>query len=234
MATTRTTDSIPEACASRACDPAQGSRLRAALVEQFRRPHGPLGVVAGLIMAHRPSNVRRSLETVRLLDVQPSDRVLEIGFGPGVALRTLAERAHEVHGLDHSPTMVAMARRRNRRAVARGRLRLWAGSLDDLSADAPAFDKVLAVNVFHFWSTPVEELRAVRARMRAGGRLAITHQPRNRGASAKDVAVGARRIVQAMNAAGFGEVTAHELRIAPSGAVCVVGSAGDWNRASSA
>jgi hypothetical protein len=44
-------------------------------------------------MAHRSSNVRRSRWTVGLLDVQPTDQVLEIGFGPGVAIAAVAARA---------------------------------------------------------------------------------------------------------------------------------------------
>jgi hypothetical protein len=51
---------------------------------QFRRPTGLLGRLAGWIMANRPSNIERNRWTVDLLNVQPSDHVLEIGFGPGL------------------------------------------------------------------------------------------------------------------------------------------------------
>jgi ubiquinone/menaquinone biosynthesis C-methylase UbiE len=50
---------------------------------------------------------------VRLLDVQPDDRVLELGFGPGLAIRELARLAAEgyVCGLDHSELMLRRAKR---------------------------------------------------------------------------------------------------------------------------
>ena len=59
--------------------------MRNAFVRQFSRPTGLLGRVAGLIMATRPSNLERNMRTLALADIQPEDRVLEIGFGPGVA-----------------------------------------------------------------------------------------------------------------------------------------------------
>jgi ubiquinone/menaquinone biosynthesis C-methylase UbiE len=77
-------------------------------------------------MAHRSSNRRRNAWVVSLLDVQRDDRVLEIGFGPGVAIRELARLAADgyVYGLDHSEVMVRQAARRNAEGVRRGRVDL--------------------------------------------------------------------------------------------------------------
>jgi hypothetical protein len=61
-------------------------RVTAAIRAQFGHPTGFWGRAAGLLMAHRPSNRRRSAWVVSLLDVRPEDRVLEIGFGPGVGV----------------------------------------------------------------------------------------------------------------------------------------------------
>ena len=59
-----------------------GERVLASVVGQFHRPHGVGGRLAGSVMAHRRSNRDRNHWVVSLLDVQPTDRVLEIGFGP--------------------------------------------------------------------------------------------------------------------------------------------------------
>jgi hypothetical protein len=56
--------------------------LRKAVVSQFIRPRGFGGWLAGWEMALRPSNRTRNAWAVRLLEVGPTDRVLEIGFGP--------------------------------------------------------------------------------------------------------------------------------------------------------
>jgi SAM-dependent methyltransferase len=73
-------------------------------------------------MARRPSNRKRNVWAVGLLEVGPGDRVLEIGFGPGLAIRELSRLATRgcVCGIDHSAEMVRQARRRNARAVRAG------------------------------------------------------------------------------------------------------------------
>jgi len=70
-------------------------------------------------MGRRSSNVTPNRWAVRLLDVQPADRVLELGCGPGVAIAALASRGMVV-GVDHSAVMIGQ-RRRNRAAVRAGR-----------------------------------------------------------------------------------------------------------------
>jgi hypothetical protein len=53
---------------------------------QFHQPTGAVGHVVGWIMGRRSSNVARNRWAVQLLDVQPADRVIELGCGPGVAI----------------------------------------------------------------------------------------------------------------------------------------------------
>src|SRR3712207_9441128 len=66
-------------------------------------------------MAHRTSNRRRNAWAVSLLDVRPEDRVLEIGFGPGLAIRELGRLARKgyVCGIDHSELMLRRGKRVN-------------------------------------------------------------------------------------------------------------------------
>jgi hypothetical protein len=93
---------------------------------QFHQPTGAVGHVAGWIMGRRSSDVARNRWAVQLLDVQPADRVIELGCGPGVAIAALAARANRglVVGVDHSQVMIRQARRRNRAAIRAGRVRL--------------------------------------------------------------------------------------------------------------
>src|SRR6266536_5689074 len=104
-------------------------------------------------MAHRPSNRTRHVSTAGLLDVQPDDRVLELGFGPRIAIQELARRATrgQVCGVDHSEVMVRQATRRNAAAARTGRVDLRLGSADDLPDFGAPFDAILAVNSLMFW-----------------------------------------------------------------------------------
>ena len=89
---------------------------------QFHHPTGAVGHVAGWIMGRRSSNVARNRWAVQLLDVQPTDRVIELGCGPGVAIAALATRAIRglVVGVDHSQVMIRQARRRLHRVRVGG------------------------------------------------------------------------------------------------------------------
>jgi ubiquinone/menaquinone biosynthesis C-methylase UbiE len=198
---------------------------RSAIIQQFRKPSGPLGVLAGFVMRMRPSNRVRNSRTVDLLDIRPEDRVLEVGFGPGLAVARAAElaTAGKVVGIDHSELMLRQARRRNAKAISAGRVELWLGSADALPRFDIRFDKVLAVNVYMFWEHPVSVLSGLREVMCPGGVIALTLQPRSRNATADDTRAAAGRMSASLQAAGFGEVRTELLDMAPVAAACVLG-----------
>jgi SAM-dependent methyltransferase len=196
-----------------------------ALVAQFHRPHGLGGRAAGWFMAHRGSNRKRNLWAADLLDVQPDDRVLELGFGPGIAIEAMARRATRgvVTGVDHSEVMVRQATRRNAAAVRAGRVDLRLGNAEDLPAfDAP-FDKVLAVNSLMFWDDPVARLKELRSLLCPGGQIAIAYQPRGPQASDETAARTGREIAEQFTTAGFTDVRVETLPLKPTAVVCVLG-----------
>ena len=90
--------------------------------KQFAKPEGALGWVAGQMMAR--SNRDRSEFVLALLDFQPKDQVLEIGFGPGADLRRASDMAGFVAGVDHSSLMVKQASQRNAAAIRAGKVKL--------------------------------------------------------------------------------------------------------------
>lgn len=196
------------------------------IVAQFRRPRGVLGRLAGSIMANRPSNRRRNLWTVELLEIRPDDQVLEVGCGPGLALAACAAHLEtgRATGLDHSQTMFAQAAKRNRKAIADGRVELWCGDLNRLVAVSEAFDRVFAVNVVQFWEDRAEALRTLHRVCRPGGLVGLTYQPRQPAASRDDALRIARAIQDDMSAAGFVEPKCEELALTPAPAVCVLGT----------
>jgi len=201
------------------------SRLRSRILSQFGRPSGALGALAGAVMAHRGSHQRRNAWTVQLLDIQPDDRVLEIGYGPGLAIHRAAELASHgrVVGIDHSQVMQRQARRRNRHAEASGQVQLLRGSVADLAGQPATFHKVLAVNVFGFWPDPVAVLRQVAAVLLPGARIALTMQPRGRGVTNEHTRQAGERLGAALHDAGFTDIQVHTLALEPVDAACAVG-----------
>jgi SAM-dependent methyltransferase len=199
-------------------------RLIAAVRAQFGRPSGLWGRAAGLVMAHRASNRKRNAWAVSLLEVRPDDRVLEVGFGPGLAILDLSRIAHEgyVCGIDHSELMLRQASRRNADGIGRGVVDLRLGSVDDLPDFDALFDKILAVNAIMFWNEPDARLEGLRRLLRPGGLIAVVHQPRGPGASDETSAAKGREIAVALVRAGFSGVRVETMRLKPA-VVCALG-----------
>lgn len=195
---------------------------------QFGKPRGFWGIVAGTIMASRPSNKERNFWTLDLLGIEPGHHVLEIGFGPGIAIQRAARLANKgiVVGIDHSETMLNQARKRNAEAIAEGRVRLALGSVADLPSLEP-FDRIYAVNSTQFWPDPPARLRELKELLKAGGRIAITHQPRNAGATDRDTEESGKRIAKMLTEAGFRNVRVEWKPMKPVAVVCVLGECGD-------
>ena len=199
----------------------------AGVVNQFGKPTGTLGALAGFVMARRQSNRRRNDWTLDLLDNGPADRVLELGFGPGLGIRGAAERAHrgEVFGIDHSAVMLRQASRRNAHAIAAGRVKLHLASVDVMPDFPVRFDKIFGVNVHMFWSDAAAVIAELLVLLQPGGTLALTYQPRKPGATSADTAQAGDELAALLGSGGFGQVRTEVLELTPS-AVCVLGSCG--------
>lgn len=130
------------------------------LFRQFCRPSGLLGELSGYLMAKNDDDDRWIVE---LLDVQPEDRVLEIGSGPGVALAMIAARARAgfVAGVDPSAVMVRQATRRNRAAVRAGRVEVRRGTDSALPYPDQHFTKACGLHTVYFWPSVAAGAREV-------------------------------------------------------------------------
>ncbi|WP_101790940.1 class I SAM-dependent methyltransferase [Nonomuraea indica] len=192
-------------------------RARRKLVRQAHQPRGVIGWAVGWMFAHRPSNRKRNIWAVSLLDVQPTDRVLEIGFGPGVAIAEFAARATRGHvfGIDHSQAMVRQAARRNAAAVRAQRVHLTRASVEELPSFGDPLDAILAVNSVGFWRDPVERLGELRRLLRPAGRIALVSQPRCPGATRKDTARAAQELRDMLTRAGFIHLRVETLELDP-------------------
>jgi ubiquinone/menaquinone biosynthesis C-methylase UbiE len=143
------------------------------LMRTFGRPKGRLGRLGGIIMARM--NRKVAAWAIDQLGVRPSDRILEVGFGPGVGIELLATSASSgrVMGVDSSKEMVEQATSRNAKAIEAGRVELREGSVEPLPFADKTFDGALAVNSMQVWPDAVAGLREIRRVMKPGGRIAL-------------------------------------------------------------
>jgi SAM-dependent methyltransferase len=187
------------------------------VIGQAHQPRGAAGTVNGWMFAHRPSNRQRNRWVVSLLGVRPADRVLEIGFGPGVAIAALARAgAGHVYGIDHSAVMLRQASRRNAAAIRAGRVTLVNAPVERLppALDGP-FDVILAVNSLAFWPAPTDRLAELRERLAPGGRVAIVSQPRCHGATAGTSRDAGEEIADLLRGAGLTPASTRTLPLSP-------------------
>lgn len=151
--------------------------FEALLYRAFGRPTGILGSIGGRILARMNGDVAR--QVVELLALEPDDRVLEVGFGPGVGIELAAAAVPDgfVAGADPSEQMFVQARKRNRAAIETGRVDLRLAVAAELPFDDGSFDAAFAVNSTPMWPDPVAGLREVRRVLRPGGQIAVTLTP---------------------------------------------------------
>lgn len=107
------------------------------------------------------------------LAVRPSDRVLEIGCGQGVAATMVCRllTTGTLTAIDRSVKMVEAATRRNAAYVASGRAEFLIASLEDMFLGDRRFDLVFAVRVGLFHRDPDRARALVEPWLAPGGRV---------------------------------------------------------------
>jgi ubiquinone/menaquinone biosynthesis C-methylase UbiE len=173
------------------------------LMRMFGRPEGVLGRLGGIILAR--TNRSFAQELVTFLDIGASEKVLEVGFGPGVGIELLSKAAHagRVAGVDPSAEMVKQATARNAAAIRAGSVDLRQGTVERMPFQDDTFDTVIAINSMQVWPDATAGLREIRRVLAVGGRVAPGFTP-NSGQPRAGV-------TEMLAAAGFAEAHLVEL-----------------------
>jgi ubiquinone/menaquinone biosynthesis C-methylase UbiE len=138
--------------------------------------HPGFGGVTGLLcsalfLALGRAKARLALD---IASVSATDRVVDIGCGPGVAVRAAARRGAHAIGVDPAPVMLQVAR-----AVTRGRSNVeWAeGTAENLPVPTGSATVVWSLATVHHWKDVTAGLSEAHRVLAPGGRvLAIERQ----------------------------------------------------------
>jgi ubiquinone/menaquinone biosynthesis C-methylase UbiE len=135
---------------------------------------GVTGLLAGLTMIVAGGAVARL--AAALAAVTDADRVVDVGCGPGTAVREAARRGARVTGVDPAPVMLRLARTltRDRPAIT------WAeGAAEDLRQTDGSATVVWSIATVHHWKDVTAGLAEVKRVLAPGGRfLAIERRVR--------------------------------------------------------
>lgn len=114
---------------------------------------------------------------VETLQITPTERILEIGCGHGIAAGLIAEHltTGRLIAIDRSDKQIATARERYQPVIEAGKLEFHTAALHEATFDP--FDKIFAVNVNVFWLQPQRELEQLKKILKPEGQLYLFYQP---------------------------------------------------------
>jgi arsenite methyltransferase len=107
-----------------------------------------------------------------IMDVQPSDRVLDLGCGSGWATRLVAKRFHpkKIVGIDISDEMV---RRAEQQSHGIPNIEFKHGAAEEILEPDASFDKVFSIESFYYWPDQMTGLKEAKRVLAPGGKLFI-------------------------------------------------------------
>jgi ubiquinone/menaquinone biosynthesis C-methylase UbiE len=152
---------------------------------------------------------------VDLAGLSATDRVLDIGCGPGAAVRMAAEVARESIGVDRAQPMIDIARRRSK---GLDNVRYEVGSAEALPFPDGVFTMVWAAHSFHHWENRRAGLAEAARVLAAEGRLLILEEDgKKHGLNDEETAT----VKADMEELGFGDVLSKKV----DGQLLISGSA---------
>ena len=115
---------------------------------------------------------------LHLLSVTPSEVVLEVGVGTGYSLKEIANFVGEkgkAHGIDVTPQMLELTRKRLKKAGFMDRVELYEGDARRMPYQNGKFDAVYMASTLELFDTPdiPVVLREVKRVLKPSGRLGV-------------------------------------------------------------
>ncbi|WP_409270328.1 class I SAM-dependent methyltransferase [Neobacillus sp. SCS-31] len=190
------------------------------LAKQFRLPRGFLGKIAGKVMYFE--NKKINDWTISQLSILNGQRVLEIGFGPGYAIGTIAERFPDclIEGIDFSLKMKQETEKKHDHLLKAGKLKLWRDEISSFEFSKEKYDRIFSVNNFPLWKNPQETISKIATSLKPGGRIAITVQPREKGDTDDTARDLEKKLKNDLKSAGLQSISISYKKVHPILSVC--------------
>jgi ubiquinone/menaquinone biosynthesis C-methylase UbiE len=120
------------------------------VAKQFGNPAGFGGTIVHFIM--NKQNTQQYNAVQGSINIQPTDIILDIGFGNGYLIKKLLEQnPKKVYGIEISQDMLNKVRHKLKRVISEGNLDLCLANIKKLPYNDTFFDKICTVNTVYFW-----------------------------------------------------------------------------------
>lgn len=149
--------------------------IRSFLAKQLGHPAGIFG--RSIMRLLNRGNAEMNDVTFDRLNLQPTDSILEIGFGGGYLLNKIAasQIPSFVAGVDPQADVIQMGNKKFNSQIERGYIELKQGSGENLPYSDNTFNKICTVNTIYFWSDPQSVLNECRRVLQPNGKLVICY-----------------------------------------------------------
>jgi cyclopropane fatty-acyl-phospholipid synthase-like methyltransferase len=139
------------------------------IANQFKKPSGFLGKIVASLMIKGNRHAYNTL--MNDLKILPTDKLLEIGYGPGLGINLIAESIDScnIYGIDFSELMYKRATKRNKLFIAKNRVRLLFGDFIETNINTTDFDKIFCLNVVYFWDDLMVPFTKIRSLLKTDG-----------------------------------------------------------------
>lgn len=148
------------------------------LGKQLRMPTGNIGKIVAKMMNKR--NAKFYSEIINYLDVKDNDKIFEIGYGPGLGIKMLAELNIKctINGIDFSELMFKEAYERNIKFINQLKVKLSYGDFLTEDFSKQTYNKVFCLNVIYFWKDLGVAFRKISSILENNGKFCIfmTHE----------------------------------------------------------
>jgi len=153
----------------------QQSREMAA---QLRQPKGEEGIKTGEWMSE--GNKTIILDTLKALNAEANDRILEIGMGNGHFVSEIVSIDPSISycGCDFSELMVAESRNNNQEWIAKKQVEFIHTNGVQLPFEDHTFTKIVTVNTIYFWEDRKAVLAEFKRVLKPEGILVIGFRPK--------------------------------------------------------
>ena len=149
-------------------------KLLKVIGKQMQYPKGFFGKVLFAWMT--PKTIAHARWTADLLEIQPEDKIIEIGFGNGANIKLLLQKAirGSVTGAEISKTAIEMASKKNAKAISEGRVKLHLAQGNALPSENNVFDKACSVATAYVIEDPGAVFKEMFRVLKPKGLAAIT------------------------------------------------------------
>jgi ubiquinone/menaquinone biosynthesis C-methylase UbiE len=143
------------------------------LANQLGNPNWIFSGIAAFVWNRRNSALNDTV--LDLLFLQPTDRVLDIGFGGGYLLKRMSEGITDglLAGVDISSAIVARAKKRFVKEIRSGKLILKCAPVEALPFPDDHFTKISSVNSIFYWQNVGHGLHEIKRVLIQGGKVVL-------------------------------------------------------------